>query len=98
MKIKSVLLIAVLAIIPMASTQLHAKGADVAAKSTKLKPYPLKKCVVSDEELGEMGDYIRFAYKGQEMKVCCKPCIKKFQKNPRKYLKILRKEVQKQKK
>ena len=98
MKIKSILLIAVFAITPMFATQMQAKETAATSKSSKLKTYPLKKCVVSDEELGAMGDYIRFAYKGQEMKVCCKPCIKKFQKNPKKYLKLLKKEVRKQQK
>ena len=52
----------------------------------KAKPYALKTCIVSDNELGSMGDPVSFVYKGQEYKVCCKPCIKKFKKNPDKYL------------
>lgn len=93
MKMKSILLIATFAFTPMAATQLQAEQASATIPANKLKPYPLKKCVVSDEDLGSMGDYIRFAYKGQEMKVCCKPCVKKFQKNPTKYMKLLQKEA-----
>jgi len=51
-----------------------------------LKPYPLKTCVVSGEELGKMGEPFRVAYKGQEIKFCCKSCDKDFQKDPEKYL------------
>lgn len=64
----------------------------------KAKPYPLETCIVSDEDLGSMGDYISFDYKGQEIKVCCKPCIKKFNNDPKKYLKLLAKKTTKKSK
>lgn len=63
----------------------------------KAKPYPLKTCVVSGEELGEMGKPVTLIYQGQEMKFCCKNCVKKFKKDPEKYLKKLAEEVKKQK-
>jgi len=50
------------------------------------KPYPLKICLVSGEELGKMGEAYRLTYKGQEIKLCCKGCEKDFQKEPEKYL------------
>ncbi len=50
------------------------------------KPYPLKTCIVSGEELGKMGEPMRFTYKGQEIKLCCKGCEKKFYAEPEKYL------------
>jgi YHS domain-containing protein len=53
------------------------------------KPYPLKTCVVSGEELGKMGEPFRFSYKGQEIKLCCKGCEKDFNKDPEKYLQKL---------
>jgi YHS domain-containing protein len=58
-------------------------------KAEKAKPYPLEKCIVSDEKLGEMGDPYVFTYQGQEIKMCCKSCRKKFDKDPAKYLKKL---------
>jgi len=58
-------------------------------KAEKAKPYPMDKCIVSDEKLGEMGDPFVFVYKGQEIKLCCKSCQKDFQKDPAKYLKKL---------
>ena len=62
-----------------------------ADKETKAKPYPLETCIVSDEKLGEMGEPYAFVHEGQEIKLCCKPCQKDFNKNPKKYLKKLEK-------
>ena len=58
-------------------------------KSGKTKPYPLKTCVVSDEKLGEMGDPYVFTHEGQEVKLCCKSCLKDFKKDSAKYIKKL---------
>jgi hypothetical protein len=60
-------------------------------KSDKVAPYPLDKCIVSDEKLGEMGKPFAFVHAGQEIKLCCKPCQKDFTKDPAKYLKKLEK-------
>ena len=60
-----------------------------ADKKEATKPYPLKKCIVSDEKLGDMGQAFTFTYKGQEIKLCCKDCQKDFKKDPAKYLKKL---------
>ena len=51
-----------------------------------VKPYPLKNCLVSGNELGSMGKPITKVYGSQEIKFCCKPCIKKFDANPAKYM------------
>ena len=56
------------------------------AKS-KPKPYTLKTCVVSDEKLGEMGEAYVFVHEGREIKLCCKGCLKDFNKEPAKYVK-----------
>lgn len=56
--------------------------------AAKAKPYPLKTCVVSDEPLGgDHGEPYTFVHQGQEIKLCCKPCLKDFNKEPAKYLK-----------
>jgi hypothetical protein len=60
-------------------------------KAEKAKPYPLDKCIVSDEKLGEMGEPFLFVHNGQEIKLCCKSCQKDFKKDPAKYLKKLEK-------
>lgn len=54
-----------------------------------VKPYPLDVCIVTDNDLGSMGDTKTFIYEGQEIKICCKPCQKKFYKDPARYLKKL---------
>lgn len=51
-----------------------------------VKPYPLKTCIVTGNELGSMGDPITEVYQGQQVKFCCKACIAKFHKDPAKYL------------
>ena len=53
------------------------------------KAYPLKTCIVSDNDLDSMGEQASFIFQGQTIKVCCKPCIAKFEKNTAKYLKKL---------
>ena len=45
------------------------------------KPYPLKICIISGDELGGHGEPVSKVYEGQEVKFCCKPCIKKFDKD-----------------
>jgi len=51
-----------------------------------VKPYPLDICIVTDNELGSMGDPISLIHEGQEVKFCCRPCVKKFQRDPQRYL------------
>ncbi len=58
-------------------------------KTEKPKPYPLDKCIVTDEKLGEMGKPFVFTHEGQEIKLCCKSCQKDFKKDPSKYIKKL---------
>jgi len=55
--------------------------------------YPLKICVVSDDELGgNMGEAIDYVYKQKGkpdrlVRFCCKDCIKDFNQDSAKYLK-----------
>ena len=64
--------------------------ADAPTTEPAVKPYPLKTCLISKEELGgDMGQPIVLNYKGQEMKFCCGSCVAKFKKDPEKYLKEL---------
>jgi hypothetical protein len=60
-------------------------------KSDKAKPYPLDTCIVSDEKIGadpNMKPYA-FTQDGREIKLCCKGCLKDFNKDKAKYLKKL---------
>ena len=50
------------------------------------KPYPLKTCIVTGNNLKSMGDEQTIVHEGQVVKFCCEPCVGKFKKNPAKYL------------
>lgn len=67
------------------------KGPDAASPGTgsaaATKPYPLQTCVVSGEKLGSMGEPVVFVHEGQEIKLCCKECMKDFKADPAKFTK-----------
>jgi hypothetical protein len=77
--------------IAIAATTIFSAAAILAADAkaaAKAKPYPLKTCVVSDEKFGgDMGDPYVFTHEGREVKLCCKGCLKDFNKEPAKYVK-----------
>ena len=80
-------LTAVVVLVGSLAAPVGVRAAD--AKAEKPKPYTLKKCMVSGEELDEKGDmkcYV-FTHGGREIKLCCESCLKDFQKNPAKYVK-----------
>ena len=58
--------------------------------STNATPDLLTTCPVSGDKLGEMGQPFTFTYKDQEVKLCCKNCKKDFDKNPDKYIAMIR--------
>ena len=86
MKFTKHLLTAVL-LTGLAAGVLSSRAADKAADK-KARPYPLKTCVVSDEKFegSDMTPH-EFVYQGQTIKLCCKSCLKDFNKEPEKYLK-----------
>jgi YHS domain-containing protein len=62
-------------------------------KKETAKAYPLTTCIVTGEKLDAdpgMKSY-SFVHEGQEIKLCCKGCLKDFKKEPAKYLKKLEK-------
>ena len=63
----------------------------VSEKAPKPKPYPLKTCLVTGDGLDDMDERVSTVYEGQTFEFCCKPCLKKFNKNPGKYVKALEK-------
>lgn len=73
--------------IPAAATPKVAKK-KVAAKP---KPYPLKTCLVTGDDLDDMDERVSTVHEGQTFEFCCKPCLKKFNKNPGKYVRALAK-------
>jgi hypothetical protein len=76
-------------VLAMTSAAVAADQPNAPAKpaAAKPKPYPLKTCAVTDEKLGDMGKPYVFTHEGRELKLCCKSCLKKFNKEPQKYVK-----------
>lgn len=70
---------------PMAAKEKHGEHKD--GKHAAKAEYPLNECVVSGEKLGEHGDPYVFQHEGQEVRLCCKACLKDFKKDPAKYVK-----------
>lgn len=71
------------------SSVAYADGTNAPAAKPP-KPDLLTTCPVSGDKLGEMGADCVFVYKGQEVKLCCPDCKKDFDKNPDKYMKLIR--------
>ena len=70
--------VAVVLAVSFCAAAMSANAGDT--NSVKLKPYTLKTCIVSGDKLGEMGDAYVYAYKG---------CLKDFNKEPAKYIKLI---------
>ena len=68
-------------LLTLASLAFLAPAFAADAPPAAVKPYPLKICIISGDELGGHGEPASKVYEGQEVKFCCKPCIKKFDKD-----------------
>lgn len=68
-----------LVLIPALLLSAIAFGAE--GEAPKAKPYTLDTCAATGEKLGEMGEPVVKEYKGQEIKFCCKGCVKRFEKD-----------------
>ncbi len=82
-RVASTILVAAFLAGPLAGLAADAKAAP---KEPKAKPYPLDTCVVSGEKLDAMGEPYVFTHDGREIKLCCKSCLKDFNKTPAKYV------------
>lgn len=51
--------------------------------------YPLDRCIVSGERLGDHGDVVIKEYDGREVRFCCKMCVRDFEADAATYLKKL---------
>ncbi len=78
-------------LVSCATTPAPFGAAPVAAKKVapKPKPYPLETCLVTGDDLDEMDERVSTVHDGQVFEFCCKPCLKKFNTNPGKYVKAL---------
>ncbi len=62
---------------------------DEAVIKQQKEHYPLNACLVSNEELGGMGEPLDLVYNNHLVRLCCKGCIKKLEKEPAKFLATL---------
>ena len=85
----SLLLLLTLTAVGQAETPAKPAEQTPPAPAVAPRPYPLKTCIVTDNDLDSMGEQTSFIHEGQVIKVCCKACIAKFKKNPAKYLRKL---------
>jgi YHS domain-containing protein len=71
----------------------------MAADQTNAPPKPdlLATCPVCGDKLADKPHPYYFIYQGQEVGLCCKDCKKDFDKDPAKYLKMIREADQKAK-
>ena len=69
-----------------AKSAAHLARIDAALIEAQRKTYPLATCVVSDEELGSMGDPVEVLYGVRLVRLCCKGCEKAFAKDPEAFL------------
>jgi hypothetical protein len=58
------------------------KAIDDAVIQEQKPSYPLQTCVISGEQLGSMGDPIEMVHGTRLARLCCKGCVKGFQKDP----------------
>ena len=65
------------------------KKIDAAVIEKQAKAYPVKTCVVSDEQLGSMGKPIDVVLGTQLVRLCCDGCADTLAKNPGVYLQKL---------
>lgn len=90
MNIKTLLVVALvaasgaMATTAVADTSLVLKP--TAAQIAAAKPAKNTLCPVSHEDVGSMGGGRTVLYKGQAVKLCCGGCVKKFGKNPDKFV------------
>ena len=97
----SSLLFAAAVLVVSAPTSIQAASDKKAAPQSETEviakaraAYPLKTCLVSDEDLGSMGDAIPYVHRvaGKPDRIvffCCEGCTDDFKADPAKYLKKL---------
>ena len=74
----------------------NATEADANQASSLEADYPLDFCVVSGNDFGEDPNMIPYVHlhNGTPIKFCCKPCLPRFEKDPERYLKFMREEIE----
>ena len=71
-------------------TEEVSKMSDEAIIAAQSANYPLKKCVVSGEALGSMGETINYIHEGTLIKLCCDHCKPDVEKDPAKFVAMVK--------
>lgn len=81
---------------PTEPTDENTTETDANQTSSQEADYPLDFCVVSGNDFGEDPNMIPYVhlYNGTPIKFCCKPCLPRFEKDPERYLKFMREEIE----
>lgn len=58
---------------------------DAQAIAAQMANYPMVKCIISDEELGGMGEPLDMIHEGRLVRLCCEGCVKSFKKDAERY-------------
>ncbi len=62
---------------------------DMGTEETKPMEVGNKMCPIDGKKIGEMGEPVKYEYKGMTYNLCCKMCIPEFEKNPEKFIKMM---------
>jgi YHS domain-containing protein len=73
----------------LAGLTSNLKAADAAVAGVP-KGYKATTCPVSGEKLGEHGKPVKVTSEGTDVYLCCKSCVKDFNKDPAKYVKMVK--------
>lgn len=60
--------------------------ADMNRKTNPIAPYPFTTCAVMRKDFGKEGAKYRRVYQGQEVLICCTPCLNAFDANPNAFM------------
>jgi hypothetical protein len=74
---------------PDAAPPAAPAGAPAKAPAAAASAYPLTTCVISGDNLGEMGEPVVYMHEGTEVRFCCGKCIAEFKKDPKKYIAMI---------
>lgn len=72
------------------SPETYISNLEEQIRSSQRENYPLNICIISEHELGSMGDPIEYVSGNTLVKFCCGACIEKFEQNREQMLYKLR--------
>lgn len=90
MRVRLLHLLAAVLCCASASCSTPLEGLTERPETSEFRLYPLSTCLVTDEELESKGGAIVRYYQGQEIKVCCQPCLNTFKANPEAFMARIR--------